>query len=161
MADALPTFSKGPVYEHRYMSSVTLISACLLGVRCRWDGVVLTPVDDLDNTTTYIPVCPEQLGGLSTPRPPCQLVDGTGTDVLSGRAKVVEVESGSDRSDSFRRGAEETLRVAKLTGATRALFKQRSPSCGCGEIYHEEQIVTGNGVTTDLLLSAGIKVEPR
>ncbi len=143
------------------MSSVTLISACLLGVRCRWDGVVLPPVNGLDKNTLYIPVCPEQLGGLPTPRPPCQIAGGTGADVLSGKAKVVEVESGLDRSDNFRCGAEETLRIAKLSGATRVLFKQRSPSCGCGEIYNGEQIAAGNGVTTDMLLAAGIEVESR
>jgi uncharacterized protein YbbK (DUF523 family) len=143
------------------MSSITLISACLLGVRCRWDGAVLPPVNDLDKSTLYIPVCPEQLGGLPTPRPPCQIVGGKDVNVLSRKVKVVEVESGFDRTENFQRGAEETLRIARLSGATRALFKQRSPSCGCGEIYHGEQIVTGNGVTTDLLLEAGIKVEPR
>ncbi len=142
------------------MVTITLISACLLGVRCRWDGEQLAESFAPDPETLYIPFCPEQLGGLPTPRPRCRIVGGAGEEVLTGCARVLEVESGEDRTDAFLRGARETLRIARRTGAGRALLKQRSPSCGCGEIYHDDELGPGNGVTTALLRAEGIVVSP-
>ncbi len=105
-------------------------SACVLGVQCRYDGTsrpspdVLSLLADLDVT----PICPEQLGGLPTPRAPCRIEGGKGADVLAGRARVVD-DSGVDRTAAFVRGAKEAAGVAKRLGATRAFMKSRSPSC--------------------------------
>jgi uncharacterized protein YbbK (DUF523 family) len=107
-----------------------------------------------------IPVCPEQLGGLGTPREPMRIVGGTGLDVLNGKARVVN-ESSVDVTEKMLKGAEETLKIAKIFGAKRAIFKARSPSCGCGEIRDgasPEKLIKGDGVTTALLKKNGILV---
>lgn len=106
-----------------------------------------------------MPVCPEQLGGLQTPRESSEMV-GDGYMVLDGRAKVLTF-SGRDVTSNFVRGAEETLRIAKLYGIRSAVFKQGSPSCGNGKVYDgtfSKRLVTGDGVTTALLKRNGIKV---
>jgi uncharacterized protein YbbK (DUF523 family) len=131
-----------------------LVSACLLGVCCRYDGrgnpsaqvLDLLKRDDLE----LIPVCPEQLGGLVTPRLPSERVE----DRIINRA-------GEDVTDQFQRGAAEALRLARSYGCDVAVLKERSPSCGCGRIYDGSftgTLTEGNGVTTELLLSAGIQV---
>ena len=131
-----------------------LVSACLLGVCCRYDGsgnhsaqvLDLLNRDDLE----LIPVCPEQLGGLPTPRLPSERVE----DRIINRA-------GEDVTDQFQRGAAEALRLARSYGCDVAILKERSPSCGCGRIYDGSftgTLTEGNGVTTELLLSAGIQV---
>lgn len=131
-----------------------LVSACLLGVCCRYDGrgnpsaqvLDLLKRDDLE----LIPVCPEQLGGLPTPRLPSECVE----DRIINRA-------GEDVTDQFQRGAAEALRLARSYGCDVAVLKERSPSCGCGRIYDGSftgTLTEGNGVTTELLLSAGIQV---
>nr|VFJ62863.1 MAG: Uncharacterized conserved protein YbbK, DUF523 family [Candidatus Kentron sp. FW] len=129
-----------------------LCSACLLGIDCRYDagnnknGKVLK----LAGEEILIPVCPEQLGGLSTPRIPAEQRDG----------KVVTKE-GRDVTENFRRGARETLKLARLYGVREAILKQRSPSCGVGKIYDgtfSGKVIRGNGVTSALLKEHGIKV---
>lgn len=75
-----------------------------------------------------IPICPEQLGGLPTPRPPCHIEGGGGAKVLAGRAHVRD-KSGVDRTAEYVRGAKEAVKIAKLFGATRAFLKSRSPAC--------------------------------
>lgn len=136
-----------------------LVSSCLLGIACRYDAQRLPTPLTLDPDVEYIPVCPEQLGGMPTPRPPCVIASGDGSDVLAGRSRVLELESGTDKTDHFLRGAEETLRIARVTEVQRALLKQRSPSCGVGRIYHGKTVVPGNGVTAALLKQHGIEVE--
>lgn len=131
-----------------------LVIACLLGVCCRYDGrgnpsaqvLDLLKRDDLE----LIPVCPEQLGGLPTPRLPSERVE----DRIINRA-------GENVTDQFLRGAAEALRLARSYGCDVAVLKERSPSCGCGRIYDGSftgTLTEGNGVTTELLLSAGIQV---
>jgi len=129
-----------------------ICSACLLGVRCRYDGESKpnAKVIELTKKTIVIPVCPEQLGGLSTPREPAEQRDG----------KVFTI-SGRDVTENFQRGAEQTLQIAKLFGIKHAILKQKSPSCGCGKIpdgYFSSTIIQGDGVTTALLKQNGIKV---
>lgn len=129
-----------------------LCSACLLGVRCRYDGkdALNKKVIMLLKTETLIPVCPEQLGGLPTPREPAEIRGGR-----------VITRSGKDVTENFKRGAEETLKIAKLFGIKEAVLKQRSPSCGCGRIYDgtfSGKIIEGDGVTTTLLKKHGIMV---
>lgn len=130
-----------------------LCSACLLGVRCRYDGKgkASDKVLALLDRHQLIPVCPEQLGGLSTPRPPCEM----GAD---GR---IRSESGEDKSAAFERGAVEALRLFELTGCEAALLKARSPSCGRGMIYDGSftgRLTGGNGVFATKLLQKKIRV---
>ncbi|MCS7124160.1 MAG: DUF523 domain-containing protein [Candidatus Bathyarchaeota archaeon] len=129
-----------------------LCSACLLGVRCRYDGksALNKKVVELLKTETLIPVCPEQLGGLPTPREPAEVI-----------GKKVITKSGQDVTEKFTHGARETLKIAKILGVREAIFKQGSPSCGCGRIYDgtfSGKTIKGDGVTTALLKKNGIKV---
>lgn len=129
-----------------------LCSACLLGIRCRFDGRCKAnrKVIELAKITILIPICPEQLGGLPTPREPAEQRGG----------RVLTI-SGRDVTENFAKGAEEVLRLAKLFGIKKAILKQKSPSCGCGKIYDgffAGKVVEGNGVTATLLKKYGIKV---
>jgi uncharacterized protein YbbK (DUF523 family) len=135
-----------------------LVSACLLGVRCRYDGGHnLCP--DLATTLAsvhIIPFCPEQLGGLSTPRPPANIIRGDGSDVLDGAGKVIDAE-GRDFTGAFRKGAYEALRLARVLGASLAVVKDRSPSCGL-ITPHCEKEGGGPGVTAALFGREGIEL---
>lgn len=129
-----------------------LISACLLGICCRYDGAgkPLPEIEALAEAYELVPVCPEQLGGLATPRMPAER-----------RAGRVLTRDGRDVTVQYQRGAQETLRIARLTGCTRALLKAKSPSCGKGLIYdgtHTGTLTVGDGVTAALLAENGIKV---
>jgi uncharacterized protein YbbK (DUF523 family) len=136
-----------------------LISSCLLGIECRYDGThnldekILEKAKDLQ----FIPVCPEQLGGLSTPRAPAGIVKGDGRDVLEGSARVINSLQ-EDVTDAFVKGAKETLKIARITGATKAFLKNNSPSCGISTTYCEKEIGYGPGVTAALLQSSGIEI---
>jgi len=137
-----------------------LVSACLLGVRCRFDGghARAKTIDELASDTEVIPVCPEQFGGLPTPRPAVQLSGGDGGDVLDGTARVLVVEDGEDRTANLLRGAETILDLARYYGAELAYLKGRSPSCGCGTVWRDGELTEGDGVTTALLKRHGIAV---
>lgn len=138
-----------------------LVSACLLGVRCRYDGTT-NPADNLTELTRgkqIIPICPEQLGGLSTPRPAAQSSGGTAEDVLDGKARVL-THSGADVTDNFLRGAHEAARLADQFGAREAILKDKSPSCGVCRVYRDGQLVEGQGVTAALLASKGLRLIP-
>lgn len=129
-----------------------LISACLLGVRCRYDGQGqgLGAAEALLARCEPIPVCPEQLGGLPTPRTPAERM---GDRVLN--------REGADVTDAFERGAREAVRLAGLCGARFALLKARSPSCGSREIYDGSftgRTVPGMGVAAQALTDAGVEV---
>ena len=128
-----------------------LISACLLGVCCRYDGASKAHplVLALAERHTLVPVCPEQLGGLPTPRPPAERRDGR------------VVTQSDDVTEQYRRGAEETLKLCKLLGCEAAVLKERSPSCGYGQIYDgtfSGTLTAGDGVTAALLAAHGIPV---
>jgi uncharacterized protein YbbK (DUF523 family) len=139
-----------------------VISACLVGCQCRYDGDdnLIERFSEMVERGEAIFVCPEQLGGLSTPRPPAQIVGGTGEDVLDGKAKVM-TEDGVDVTVQFRKGAEQALKMAQLVGAKEAILKERSPSCGSTMIYDgtfSKGKRPGDGVTAALLKRHGIKV---
>lgn len=143
-----------------------LISSCLLGKACRYDGAS-QPNDEalaLFENGNAIPVCPECLGGLTTPRPPAEIVLGSGEDVISGRARVIaRSENGEERdvTREFLLGAQKTLSLAREYGADTAVLKAKSPSCGCGLIYDGSFTGTlrkGSGVTSALLIQNGIRV---
>lgn len=129
-----------------------LVSACLLGCPCRYDGTAKADprVLALMERHTLIPVCPEQLGGLPTPRLPSERREGGVFD-----------RGGKDVSVQYRQGAEEVLRLARLYGCTHAVLKERSPSCGSGQIYDgifSHVLVPGSGVAAELLAQNGITV---
>lgn len=133
-------------------SNMKLCSACLLGINCRYNGETKPneKVLELLKKEVLIPVCPEQLGGLATPREPSEIKDSE-----------VVTNNGKDVTDKFKKGAEETLKIAKLFNIKEAILKQRSPSCGCGQIYggtFSGKIIEGYGVTADLLRKNGIGV---
>jgi len=140
-----------------------LISACLLGLKCSWDGKDRYRNDkavELAKVETLIPVCPEQLGGLRTPRAPQEILGGAGEDVLNGEGKVLN-KNGRDVTLEFIKGAEETLRIAKQLNISQFIGKTGSPSCGCGQVYDgtfSGRLTKGDGVTTALLKRNGIKV---
>jgi NAD(P)H-hydrate epimerase len=138
-----------------------LVSACLLGVNCRYDGQnnLNEKVVGLASKEVLVPVCPEQLGGLGTPREPMGIIEGGGSEVLDGKAKVIN-RNNEDVTVNLVRGAKETLKIVKSSGAREAIFKARSPSCGCGKIHDgtSPRLVEGDGVTTALLKRKGIRV---
>jgi len=136
-----------------------LVSACLLGRACRWDGsdrqsrplVEALAHEGLE----AVPYCPEEAGGLPTPRPPCVLSGGDGEAVADGRARVVD-DSGRDRTEAYLLGARGAVELARASGCTVAYLKEKSPSCGCALVPTGAGRVEGRGVTTALLRRAGI-----
>ncbi|MDD3284928.1 MAG: DUF523 domain-containing protein [Patescibacteria group bacterium] len=139
-----------------------ICSACLLGIKCRYDGKDNTneKVLKLSKKEILIPICPEQLGGQSTPREDAEIYSGDGFDVLKNNAKVLE-SNGNDVTRNFVNGAEEVLKIAKLFNINEAILKQKSPSCGCGKIYDgtfSKNLIKGDGVTCALLKENGINV---
>ena len=107
--------------------------------------------------TIFIPLCPEQLGGLSTPRVPAQIADGTGEDVLDNLARVID-SMGRDVTEQFLKGAKEAAKIAKLMGADVAIMKDMSPSCGVSFIRKDDAAIEGMGVTSALLTREGVHV---
>ncbi len=141
-----------------------IVSACLAGVNCRHDGrhKLKPEIARLVAEGRAVPVCPEQLGGLPTPRAEANLVGGDGNGALDGTARLVTADGG-DVTQNFVRGAQEVLNIARLCGATCAILKERSPSCGCHNVWMKDEdgqprIVSGQGVTAALLRREGIKV---
>lgn len=136
-----------------------IVSACLLGIKCRYDGKSRSDeaVFSMISRQILIPICPEQLGGLSTPRPPSEIVGGDGMDVLNGDASVIDRE-GCDVTDSFLRGAREALKIAELFNITTAVMKENSPSCGAFHIMRKGKRFEGPGVASALFIQKGIEV---
>lgn len=139
-----------------------LVSSCLAGLKVRYNGT-----DSLDNRIQQlliakkaISVCPELLGGFTTPREPAEIIGGDGEAVLNGQAKVIE-KSGKDVTDQYIHGAYQTLKIAQELHATAVILKEYSPSCGSSIIYNGQFKgikLTGSGVTTALLRKHRIKV---
>lgn len=141
---------------------VVVVSACLLGLRSRYDGKPLDSklVEDVLNLLKgchLVAICPEQMGGLPTPRPAMEIESGSGEDVLEGRSRVFDL-SGADVTNSLIVGAEEALRLAQISGAKFALLKEGSPSCGSGFIKRGGKRINGQGVTAAMMRWAGIEV---
>ena len=136
-----------------------LISGCLVGLDCRYDGTSEKndPVLESLKSMPLVPVCPEQLGGLSTPRARAEIVGGDGHDVLARKAKVLDA-TGKDVTIPFIKGATETLKLTQLLGIKEAYLKGKSPSCGLGTIWRRGQLVKGDGVCTALLSKNGIRI---
>lgn len=139
-----------------------IASACLCGINCKYNGKnnLNDAIAELFRQGKIIPVCPEQLGGLTTPREVKEITGGTGAEVLQGTAKVISPNN-FDSTEQFIRGAYETLNIAKNANIKVAVLKAKSPSCGVKKIYDgtfSGSLVDGNGVTAELLIRNGIKV---
>lgn len=136
-----------------------MISACLLGINCRYDGghSACSGLVDFVRTVYFVPFCPEQLGGLPTPRSPANMVGGDGYDILANKARVINAD-GEDMTSAFIRGAEEANSLALFSGALIAIMKDRSPSCGLNTPVFENPAGHGFGVTAALFQSHGIKL---
>ncbi len=129
-----------------------LISACLMGVYCRYNGErrAMDGLAELMEKHTLIPVCPETLGGMPTPREPSEIRDGR-----------VYSKSGADVTEFYERGAAETVRLARLYGCEWAILKERSPSCGSGIIHDggfSGGLAAGDGIAAAALKKAGVTV---
>lgn len=129
-----------------------LVSECLLGAACRYDGCSKPDrgVIEAISKCAYIPVCPEVLGGLPTPRKP--------SEIVGDRVLMVD---GTDVTYEYKRGAELALKIALENGCEAAILKARSPSCGKGFIYdgtYTKTLKAGNGVCAQLLMDNGIDV---
>ena len=138
--------------QHSKNNHPVLVSACLLGEPCRYDGKSMpcAVLLEMAETHEFIPVCPEQIGGLPTPRTPSE---------IQPNGRVVDA-AGIDRTDEFEAGARETLRIAQEHGCTRAILKENSPSCGSNRIYDgtfSGTLVSGKGKTAALLAKHGIE----
>lgn len=129
-----------------------LVSACLLGIDCKYNGKnnkndqVLKLLKDHD----LIPVCPEIMGGLTTPRTPAEI-----------HQNEVITKDGKNVTKQYQKGAKETLKIAKLYNCKTAILKEKSPSCGCGRIYDGTftgTLINGDGITARLLKENGINI---
>ncbi len=139
-------------FEKSNERPTVLLSACILGADCKYNGGnnYRDGIFDLFTKYNVIPICPETAGGLVRPREPSEKV---GNRVLS--------KSGKDVTAEFKKGADVTLEIAKNHNAVYAVLKAKSPSCGCGVIYDGSftgNVIPGNGVTAELLLKCGIKI---
>ena len=133
-----------------------LVSGCLVGINCKYSGGnnYDERVFNLVKEGKAIPVCPEQLGGLKTPRNPAEIVRKN--EIIS-----IITNHGEDVTDEYERGAKEVLDLAKKLNVKTVIFQPRSPSCGKGKIYDgtfSKGLIDGNGVTADLLIKNGINV---
>lgn len=139
-----------------------VVSACLAGVECTYKGEG-KPRDwaiDLVAHGRAVLICPEVAGGLSIPRPEAEIQGGTGEDVLQEQARVISVD-GTDVTQAYRTGARIAVEAARRSGATHAVLKARSPSCGSGEIYDgsfSDVIQAGDGVAAAALKAEGLTV---
>ena len=129
-----------------------LVSACLLGVRCRYDGEskACPAVLDLAKEHELVPVCPEQLGGLPTPRTPAEI-----------QGERVVTRDGRDVTQAYQTGAEETARLYQLLRCDCAILKARSPSCGCGQVYDgafSGTLTPGDGIAAQALKRINARV---
>lgn len=134
-----------------------MVSACLVGINCRYDGknTLDEKLAELVRQGRAIPLCPEVLGGLPTPRDSCEIQASE-----DGRRTVMSRE-GTDCTAAYNEGARRTLEICRIAGIKKAVLQQRSPSCGCGLIYDgtfSGRLIEGNGITTGLLTANGIDV---
>ena len=138
------------------------VSSCLAGIECRYNGShsLVEKIKGLVEQNRVLLICPELLGGFSTPRESAEIVGGTGEDVLDGNAKVIE-KSGNDVTELYIKGAYKALSIIQEANVKYVVLKENSPSCGSTIIYNGEfsnTKIAGEGVTAVLFKRAGIKV---
>ncbi len=134
-----------------------LVSSCLAGINCRYDGGNSRneEVMRLLEEGQAVLVCPEQLGGLPTPRPCCEM------QITTQKEIVIKSKDGQEFTKEFLQGAEQSLAIAKAFGIKKAILKAKSPSCGYGKIYDGTftgRLIDGNGLLAELLLKNGLEV---
>ncbi|MFO8061261.1 MAG: DUF523 domain-containing protein [Bacillota bacterium] len=139
-----------------------MVSACLLGVACAYDGRPRRDGQLLEGLAgrCILPVCPEQLGGLPTPRTPAEITGGGGSEVLRGRARVL-IATGDDVTRQYLRGAREVCRLAEELGTSEAVLKPGSPACGPESHYDgtfTSRRVEGMGVAARALWERGVRI---
>jgi len=139
-----------------------LVSACLCSIPCRFNGKSAKDkrVQKLVQMKKALAICPEILGGLSIPREGVEIAQGEGKDVISRSALAVS-RKGEDVTPFLLRGALASLKIAKKFKIKKAWMKQKSPSCGCGQIKRKNRLKKGDGITVALFKREGIKVVPR
>lgn len=138
------------------------VSACLAGINCRYNAQGLTHPLVKGLREPFIPLCPEVLAGFSTPRSPCEMVGGTGQNIILGRGKIINSLK-QDITEQMVKGAQIALEKCKEQGISEVILQQGSPSCGCGWVYNGTftgQKIEGDGVFTALLKQNGIKCIP-
>ncbi len=134
------------------LKSSVMVSACLLGIDCKYNGKNNLNKELIESLEDYriVPFCPEQLGGLPTPRPKSEI-----------RNSIVVNEFGEDITRLFKKGAEESLKIFRLVKPAFVIFMDRSPSCGVGQIYDgtfSSRLINGNGITVELFLQNNVKL---
>ena len=132
------------------------VSSCLVGINCKYSGGnnYNQKVFDLVKEGKAIPICPEQLGGLQTPRNPAEI------KIIDGKKYVID-DKNKDVTDNFKKGAKEVLELAKKLNIEKAILQARSPSCGTGKIYSgnfDGKLIDGNGILAQLLIDNNIEV---
>ena len=133
-----------------------LVSACLVGINCKYNGGnnYNENITNLVREGLAIPMCAEQLGGLTTPRVPAEI------KYIDGKRYVIDA-NGKDVTNEFERGAKEVLEFVKRMNIKKVILKSKSPSCGIGKIYNgnfENKLVSGNGILAEMLIESGIEV---
>lgn len=134
-----------------------VVSACLAGIKCKYNGGdnLIPQICEMVENGTAVAICPETLGGLPIPRVPSEI-----SVQPDGSRKVID-RNGRDITANFEKGAQKSLDIAREVHADTVILKQRSPSCGCGQIYDGSfsgKIIEGNGFTAEVLIKNGIKV---
>jgi len=138
------------------LEGAVLVSACLVGIQCRYDGSSNIHRSILKIPgIVLIPICPEQLGGLATPRPSAHLIGGDGHAVVAGKAQVI-TEQGQAVTAAFLLGASQAVKIARILRARYAILKERSPSCGTHAIWIGGHLKDGLGVTAAMLSAQGV-----
>lgn len=144
-------------------TSPVLVSACLLGRECRYDGSTnrdqALERELAERGFRAVPFCPEEHGGLGTPRPPAWIETRSAADVIDGKDRVV-TDSGTDVTAQFLEGARGALDACRLHGIRLAFLKERSPSCGSCRTHVAHRLADGPGVTAELLRRNGVEVRP-
>ncbi len=137
-----------------------VVSACLIGINTRYNGgnALSSEAMEMLKGNFAIPACPEQLGGLPTPRPKASIIEGEGSGVLDGKSRVKD-ENGADVTGQFLKGAEEFLKIVRLSGAGTVLLKEKSPSCGVSLICGDSGCISGSGVAATLLKREGFDIK--
>lgn len=136
---------------------MVIVSACFLGVNCRYNGISETNkwVEEWTKNGMAVAICPEVLGGMPIPRPPCEI-----QRMENHKIRIMD-QCGDEQTSAFFIGAQKTLEIAKIINAKAAILKERSPSCGFGKVYDgsfSKRLIIGNGLTADLLSQNGIAI---
>ncbi len=137
---------------------VKIVSACLLGIKCKYNGKsnFNEKVFDLYKKDILIPVCPEVFAGLGVPREEIYLTTD-GFDVIIGKGKIL-TKSGKDVTEKVLKAVKFIANLCKKLGVKEAILKQKSPSCGCGKTYINGELKEGYGVLAAMLIQKGVKV---